>query len=205
MFIDIHEMGGTEYFFPPNADPYYHEVSNASVGYLDLYGGAMAEEFDRQGIPFFTGRTFDLFYAGYGDTFPTLGWNGAGMSALSCPTLLAEAAAPHTIVLAAAFEQGSASPFDVKVYNQYLASWMSISTAAVQRQRVLADWHAAYVGAAAQGSAGMLSVARLSLLTSSASDALSAALRWTGSRTASSTKATSLSTRCLISRFATTS
>ena len=156
MFIDIHEMGGTEYFFPPNADPYYHEVSNASVGYLDLYGGAMAEEFDRQGIPYFTGRTFDLFYAGYGDTFPTLGWNGAGMSALSCPTLLAEAAAPHTIVLAAAFEQGSASPFDVKVYNQYLASWMSISTAAVQRQRVLADWHAAYVGAAAQGSAGML-------------------------------------------------
>ena len=89
MFIDIHEMGGTEYFFPPNADPYYHEVSNASVGYLDLYGGAMAEEFDRQGIPYFTGRTFDLFYAGYGDTFPTLGWNGAGMSALSCPTLLA--------------------------------------------------------------------------------------------------------------------
>ena len=44
----------------------------------------------------------------------------------------------------------------MKVYNQYLASWMSISTAAVQRQRVLADWHAAYVGAAAQGSAGML-------------------------------------------------
>ena len=100
MFIDIHEMGGTEYFFPPNADPYYHEVSNASVGYLDLYGGAMAEEFDRQGIPYFTGRTFDLFYAGYGDTFPTLGWNGAGMSALSCPTLLAEAAVPHTMVLA---------------------------------------------------------------------------------------------------------
>jgi len=115
----------------------------------------MAEEFDRQGIPFFTGRTFDLFYAGYGDTFPTLGWNGAGMSALSCPTLLAFSCASHNGPRAA-FEQGSASPFDVKVYNQYLASWMSISTAAVQRQRVLADWHAAYVGAAAQGSAGML-------------------------------------------------
>jgi len=52
------------YFFPPNADPYYHEVSNASVGYLnDLYGPAMAAEFDRQGIPYFTSATFDLFYA----------------------------------------------------------------------------------------------------------------------------------------------
>lgn len=65
MFMDIHEMGGTQYFFPPNADPYYHEVSNASVGYLnDLYGPAMAAEFTRQGIPFFTSATFDLFYAG---------------------------------------------------------------------------------------------------------------------------------------------
>ena len=135
MFMDIHEMGGTQYFFPPNADPYYHEVSNASVGYInELYGPAMAAEFDRQQIPYFTGATFDLFYAGYGDTAPTLGWNSAGMT----------------------FEQGSASPFDVKVYNQWLASWMSASAAGMQRRRVLADWHGAYVEAAAQGRAGQL-------------------------------------------------
>lgn len=54
------------------------------------------------------------------------------------------------------FEQGSASPFDVKVYNQWLASWMSASAAGMQRQRVLADWHNAYVEAAAQGAAGLL-------------------------------------------------
>ena len=55
VFCDIHEMGGTDYFFPPNADPYYHEISNASVGFInDLYGAAMAQEFDRQGIPYFT-------------------------------------------------------------------------------------------------------------------------------------------------------
>ena len=135
VFMDIHEMGGTQYFFPPNADPYYHEVSTASAGQInDMYGPAMATEFDRQGIPYFTGATFDLFYAGYGDTAPTLGWNGAGMT----------------------FEQGSASPFDVKVYNQWLASWMSASAAGVQRQRVLREWHWAYVEAAAQGRAGQL-------------------------------------------------
>ena len=27
LFIDAHEMGGTEYFFPPNADPIYHEIA----------------------------------------------------------------------------------------------------------------------------------------------------------------------------------
>lgn len=54
------------------------------------------------------------------------------------------------------FEQGSASPFDVKVYNQWLASWMSASKAGVHRQRVLADWHNAYMEAAAQGAAGLL-------------------------------------------------
>jgi hypothetical protein len=135
LFCDIHEMGGTQYFFPPNADPYYHEVSNASVGFInDLYGAAMAEEFTRQGIPFFTKQTFDLFYAGYGDTYPTLGWNAAGMT----------------------FEQGSASPFDVKVYNQYLASWVSVSMAGIHRERVLTEWRASFVDAAAQGAAGQL-------------------------------------------------
>jgi hypothetical protein len=135
LFCDIHEMGGTQYFFPPNADPYYHEVSNASAAFInDLYGAAMAAEFTAQEIPFFTKQTFDLFYAGYGDTFPTLAWNSAGMT----------------------FEQGSASPFETKVYNQYLASWMSVSAAGMEREAVLTQWRAGWVDAAAQGAAGQL-------------------------------------------------
>ena len=51
------------------------------------------------------------------------------------------------------FEQGSASPFDTKVYNQYLASWISVSVAGIERERVLTDWHASFVDAEAQGSA----------------------------------------------------
>ena len=51
------------------------------------------------------------------------------------------------------FEQGSAAPFDTKVYNQYLASWISVSVAGIERERVLTDWHASFVDAEAQGSA----------------------------------------------------
>lgn len=70
LFIDAHEMPGDPgYFFPPNADPIYHETPEQSVKWInDTYGAAMAEEFTDRGIPFFNGEPFDLFYQGYGDT-----------------------------------------------------------------------------------------------------------------------------------------
>jgi hypothetical protein len=39
LYIDAHEMGGTSYFFPPNADPIYHEITDESVDWINnLYG-----------------------------------------------------------------------------------------------------------------------------------------------------------------------
>jgi hypothetical protein len=32
LFIDAHEMGSETYFFPPNADPVYHEIADPAVG-----------------------------------------------------------------------------------------------------------------------------------------------------------------------------
>ena len=48
LFIDAHEMGSTDgYFFPPNADPIYHEIADEAVGWInDLYGAAMQDVFD---------------------------------------------------------------------------------------------------------------------------------------------------------------
>eukprot|EP01050_Picozoa_sp_SAG11_P049261 SAG11_NODE_26816_length_340_cov_1.062241_1_plen_68_part_10 len=37
-----------------------------------------------------------------------------------------------------------------------MASWMSLSAAGMERERVLSDWHTAYVAAAVQGRAGEL-------------------------------------------------
>ena len=55
LFIDAHEMGNTAgYFFPPNADPVYHEISDQAIGWINgLYGPAMQDVFDARGIPYF--------------------------------------------------------------------------------------------------------------------------------------------------------
>ena len=66
---------------PPNADPIYHEITDESVDWINnLYGAAMADEFTRQGIPFFNRDVYDLFYMGYGDTVPSTGFIAAGMT-----------------------------------------------------------------------------------------------------------------------------
>jgi len=134
MFIDAHEMGGTSYFFPPNADPIYHDVSSTSVVWINSYGGAMAEEFNKQGIPFFSQASFDLFYAGYGDSFPTLAFTSAGMT----------------------FEKGGSSEYSTKTYEQFLTQWISTSETALTKQSTLETLHGAIVRAKTQGSAGQL-------------------------------------------------
>ena len=73
LFIDAHEFGGAGagLLLPPNADPIYHEIADESVDWINnVYGSAMAAEFERRGIPFFNRDVYDLFYMGYGDTVP---------------------------------------------------------------------------------------------------------------------------------------
>ena len=106
LFIDAHEFGGTDdYFFPPNADPVYHEIADPAVDWInDIYGAAMQDEFDERGIPYFNYDTYDLFYAGYGDTVPANGFGAAGMTfekANGDPAAAARVrAVPHPVDLA---------------------------------------------------------------------------------------------------------
>jgi len=135
LFIDSHEMGGTSYFIPPNADPIYHEITDESVGWINnLYGASMAAEFTRQGIDFFNRDVYDLFYMGYGDTVPSTGFIAAGMT----------------------FEKGGNDPTSVRTYEQYVAMWTSLGAAVRDKPGLLADWHGAYAEAYQQGLAGKL-------------------------------------------------
>jgi hypothetical protein len=135
LYIDAHEMGGTSFFFPPNADPIYHEISEQSVDWINnLYGAPMAAEFNRRGIDFFNRDVYDLFYMGYGDTVPTTGFTAAGMT----------------------YEKGDGSPYNERTDEQYLTQWVSLSSAADHRAQVLSQWHAAIVQAYQQGVAGEL-------------------------------------------------
>jgi Zinc carboxypeptidase len=135
LYIDAHEMGGTSYFFPPNSDPVYHEITDESIDWINnVYGASMATEFDRQGIDFFNRDVYDLFYMGYGDTVPATGFISAGMT----------------------FEKGGASPISDRAYEQYLTQWVSLSQGAIRKEMILRQWAAAWREASDQGKAGSL-------------------------------------------------
>ena len=135
MHIDAHEMGANHFFFPPAADPIYHEVTAESVAFTDeLFGAAMQAEFDRQHIQYFNDKIFDFFAMVYGDTVPSVAFGSGGMT----------------------FEKANFHPISVRTYEQYVAHWVSLSAGALNREQVLLDWHGSWVDAFTQGAAGLL-------------------------------------------------
>lgn len=73
VFVDFHEMGSdSSYFFPPAADPIHPQIDRRIIAWLDTFGRANAEAFDRYGWIYFKSENFDLFYPGYGDSYPGL-------------------------------------------------------------------------------------------------------------------------------------
>ena len=73
VFVDFHEMGAqSTYFFPPDAKPINANLPKDVEKWLEVFGRANAEAFTRRGWPFFVAERFDLFYPGYGDSWPAL-------------------------------------------------------------------------------------------------------------------------------------
>ena len=73
---DFHEQGyQNSYYFPPAAKPYLNFISSRTKELQQSVGKSFATLFDQQKWPFFTSEVYDLFYPGYGDTYPML--NGA--------------------------------------------------------------------------------------------------------------------------------
>jgi hypothetical protein len=76
VFVDFHEMSyQSTYFFPPDAKPINAHLPQEVEQWLDVFGKANAGEFSKRGWPFFVAEFYDLFYPGYGDSWPAL--NGA--------------------------------------------------------------------------------------------------------------------------------
>jgi hypothetical protein len=133
--IDAHEMGTYTYFFPPNADPVYHEIPDQAIHWInDLYGPAMAAEFDRQKIPYFNFRTYDFFGVFYGDTVPAEGFHAAGMT----------------------FEKHNGDPIEQRVHEHYTTIWTCLSQAAFHKDDILSEWHDSWVDAYQEGVDGVL-------------------------------------------------
>jgi hypothetical protein len=135
LYVDAHEFSFKTYFFPPNADPVYHEVAEQPFGWINgVFGAAIETEMNRQKIPFFHGSPYDLYAAEYGDTVPTLGFNAAGMT----------------------FEKHNGDSVATRTYEHFVSIWTSLFAAASQKGRILGEWHDAFVQARDEGAAGTL-------------------------------------------------
>ncbi|WBB69993.1 M14 family zinc carboxypeptidase [Micromonospora sp. WMMD812] len=142
VFVDAHEMGGRQYFFPPNADPIHHEIAGEAVDWINRIGAANKAGFGYHGACdevvtsecYFNYDTYDLFFMGYGDTVPAAGFGAAGMT----------------------FEKGSASAVADRVQQQFHTQWSTLGWAAANRYEVLTDYYRIWTDALAQGRAGAL-------------------------------------------------
>ena len=71
--VDLHEMGGNStYFFAPPTRPLNPNLSPSQGDWLDQFGRQNAARFDSRGFPYFVRESYDLFYPGYGDSWPSL-------------------------------------------------------------------------------------------------------------------------------------
>ena len=74
--VDFHEQGVNEpYYFAPAATPFHEDISDWQREFQFTIGRNHARYFDQNNWLYFTREVFDLFYPGYGDTWPI--FNGA--------------------------------------------------------------------------------------------------------------------------------
>ncbi|MEL7108167.1 MAG: M14 family zinc carboxypeptidase [Pseudomonadota bacterium] len=144
VYVDSHEMGGDEtYFFPPSADPFNPNVTDAQRRRQFQLGQNMARWFDRFGAAYFTREIFDAFYPGYGDMWPTL--NGS-------IAMTFEQGSPRGMV----FERrdGTLLTFNEGVRNNVLSSIATLETVARDKDSFLSSY-GEYRRAAIDDSAGL--------------------------------------------------
>ncbi|GLH71835.1 deacylase/carboxypeptidase superfamily protein [Geothrix limicola] len=71
--VDVHEMTPeSSYYFPPTMQPIHEGLPEAFSGrWQATFGKGVARAFDARGWAYFSRDVFDLFYPGYGDSWPT--------------------------------------------------------------------------------------------------------------------------------------
>ncbi len=131
LFVDEHENSGWNYFFPPDADPIYHETPAGLYGEIeDLYGPANEAAFQARGWRYETSDSgYDFFAQVYGDTVPTTQMGAVGMT----------------------FEQGDDVPYLRRVRHHFTSALTTLFTAATHHEKVLRTWRATFVQAEQQG------------------------------------------------------
>lgn len=143
VYVDFHEMSSeSSYFFPPAADPVHPRIDRQVVSWLETFGRGNAEAFDRMGWVYFKGENYDLFYPGYGDSYPSL--RGAvGMTY--------EMAGGGRGGLTLALPDGSVLTLADRVARHLTTSFATLRTAARNARKLREDFVANRMRAGSQG------------------------------------------------------
>ncbi|MCY4000862.1 MAG: M14 family metallopeptidase [Bacteroidetes bacterium] len=140
--VDFHEQSvNSPYFFPPAAAPFHAYITPWQRELQGLIGTNHAKYFDAQGWLFFTQQVFDLFYPGYGDTWPT--FNGAiGMTY--------EQAGSGQAGLGIITEEGDTLTLSDRIEHHYTTTLSTIEVAVKARQRIIGEFMQYFIDSAAR-------------------------------------------------------
>ena len=129
VLVDFHEMSPqSSYFFPPDAKPINANLPKDVEKWLEVFGRANAEEFSKRGWAFFVAEQYDLFYPGYGDSWPSL--HGAvGMTY--------EMAGGGRAGSAIQREDGTILALSDRIQRHYTTAMATVQTAAANRAELL--------------------------------------------------------------------
>ena len=139
---DVHEMlPEASYYFPPTMEPIHEALPEAFAGrWQATFGQGVARAFDGRGWSYFSRDVFDLFYPGYGDSWPT--FQGAvGMTF--------EAGGQGGTAYKR--QGGEVVTLEDRIQRHTAASLATVATAARERHALLWDFHQAKWQRVAQG------------------------------------------------------
>ena len=132
--VDLHEMGSnSSYFFFPAAKPINPIFPEHILEWGRRIGDGNARAFDQEGWLYYTAQGFDLFYPGYGDSWPSL-LGGIGMTY--------EQAGGGGAGLAVERDDGTILTLKDRASHHWVASKATIRTAAEGRTDLLQGYAA---------------------------------------------------------------
>jgi hypothetical protein len=133
VYADFHEMGAeSTFFFAPGADPWNNIITPWQHEFHKLMGNGNANLFNEKFRLYFTKENFDLFYPGFGDTWPL--FNGA-------MGFTYEQGGGGPSGLAYKLESGDTLTLKERIDGHFTASMATIKVSYENREKLLSEYN----------------------------------------------------------------
>ncbi|HXH62635.1 MAG TPA: M14 family metallopeptidase, partial [Gemmatimonadales bacterium] len=125
-----HHSTTPAFFFPPPALPVNQNLPPQSTKWLEVFGRGNAAAFDKFGWQYYVRDVFDLYYAGYWDSWPSL----QGASGMTFETDGGPAYNERR-------DDGTITTFRDGIAHHFVASLATLATTAANREARLKDYY----------------------------------------------------------------